>query len=741
MITVTNTAPTNTLTPLASPVVDSAQTTQATAQGTASQDGFSSALNGQLNLAAPSTTSAEVTNAALLVTTADLAATVTSAVTASVDMPAVDASVMADSAGMSEKDTAILSTVTDTLKFITSGAKLGDTLPAGQTIQLPNVNLSNTLTQQTVQAAVNQAVTQTQVTTPANILAKQVTPVQVVTDSVIDTDASKVVAPVLAAINSSSEHDVGLHTISVQHPAQTASLLQNNTSPNTLQNQLVAQSNTGQSNGAILTAQQNMVAQQEVSDSMMSQLADDAKATSQAQSPLVTPLQTITTKQTTLATEMAQHQAVVNQQHAVVLAQTPVITESTQQNALNQGVAQATVDAALVAQQTLQNASNNAAQNTQIETSLKTTKEVAETIVADTVNLTGLTGENVIVLPENPVVMPLLGELQTPKSSPDINDQNVQQTVVDNTLIPDTLVAMQMTPQVIAQDAPVDQATSDMIFDKGSDNSNASDKVTTLTSAKTLLMDAVASRNNSGDAGNGNQNSNTPQNASLNQDKSLNQSIDNKQNLDAKSFASLLTTEKADVISVSSTDKATPQALNAAVNKLVQDVKADVAPITRPLSHPQWNEDLGERIVWMNSRGISSAEIKMNPENMGPISVRIDMNQDQATIAFTAQNSAVRDALEASLPKLREMLSAQQVNLADVSVSQQSTSNSDSGRSAFAQATADMSNGQGNRQNAPEVDSEGNVIASNATNETVDEFANGQVISTNGTNGLLSLYA
>ena len=147
----------------------------------------------------------------------------------------------------------------------------------------------------------------------------------------------------------------------------------------------------------------------------------------------------------------------------------------------------------------------------------------------------------------------------------------------------------------------------------------------------------------------------------------------------------------------------------------------------------------------MTNRGISSAEIKMNPQNMGPITVRIDMNQDQATIAFTAQNSEVRTALEASIPKLREMLSSQQVTLAEVNVSQQSTSN-DSGRSQqqTAQMMADASaNGQGNRHANQELDAQGNPVIGNNNAEgiSVDEFANGQIIETNGTNGLLSIYA
>jgi len=58
----------------------------------------------------------------------------------------------------------------------------------------------------------------------------------------------------------------------------------------------------------------------------------------------------------------------------------------------------------------------------------------------------------------------------------------------------------------------------------------------------------------------------------------------------------------------------------------------------------------------MNNKSISAAEIKLNPAHLGPISVRIDVNQDQATIMFTAQHADVKEAIEASIPKLREML-------------------------------------------------------------------------------------
>jgi flagellar hook-length control protein FliK len=104
------------------------------------------------------------------------------------------------------------------------------------------------------------------------------------------------------------------------------------------------------------------------------------------------------------------------------------------------------------------------------------------------------------------------------------------------------------------------------------------------------------------------------------------------------------------------------------------DNRAEMPAMSKPLAHPGWNEELGERIVWMSAKDLSAAEIKLNPQHLGPISVRIEINNDQATIAFTAQHAAVRDALEASLPKLREMMSDQQINLANVDISQNPSS-------------------------------------------------------------------
>ncbi|MFN2308640.1 MAG: flagellar hook-length control protein FliK [Gammaproteobacteria bacterium] len=91
-----------------------------------------------------------------------------------------------------------------------------------------------------------------------------------------------------------------------------------------------------------------------------------------------------------------------------------------------------------------------------------------------------------------------------------------------------------------------------------------------------------------------------------------------------------------------------------------------------PFRQPGWDQALSERVMWVANQKFQMAEIKMNPPQLGPIEVRVQVQQDQTQISFTAHNAAVRDALEAALPRLREMFNASGQNLVDVNVSQHS---------------------------------------------------------------------
>jgi len=94
--------------------------------------------------------------------------------------------------------------------------------------------------------------------------------------------------------------------------------------------------------------------------------------------------------------------------------------------------------------------------------------------------------------------------------------------------------------------------------------------------------------------------------------------------------------------------------------------------VNTPLAQGNWDQALGERIQWMVNRNIQGAQIKLNPAQLGPMEVRIQVHNDQASIQFSSAHSVVREALEAALPRLRDMFDASAVELVDVDVSGQS---------------------------------------------------------------------
>ena len=93
--------------------------------------------------------------------------------------------------------------------------------------------------------------------------------------------------------------------------------------------------------------------------------------------------------------------------------------------------------------------------------------------------------------------------------------------------------------------------------------------------------------------------------------------------------------------------------------------------VNTPLAQGNWDQALGERIQWMVNQKMQGAQIRLNPAQLGPMEVRIQVQNDQASIQFNSAHSVVREALEAALPRLRDMFDASGVELVNVDVSGQ----------------------------------------------------------------------
>ncbi len=144
--------------------------------------------------------------------------------------------------------------------------------------------------------------------------------------------------------------------------------------------------------------------------------------------------------------------------------------------------------------------------------------------------------------------------------------------------------------------------------------------------------------------------------------------------------------------------------------------------IAVPLQQSGWDHAMGERVVWMARSNVQQAQIHLNPRELGPIEIKISVQNDQTHVNFVAHHATTRDAIEAALPRLREMLGEQGLNLGQADVSQHSFG--DSQRQA---AVADQGRGLNNGPNA-EVDAndEADVAASHTSrisSNAVDYFA------------------
>jgi len=89
------------------------------------------------------------------------------------------------------------------------------------------------------------------------------------------------------------------------------------------------------------------------------------------------------------------------------------------------------------------------------------------------------------------------------------------------------------------------------------------------------------------------------------------------------------------------------------------------------LDSPAWSKDFGQHVIRLAIAGQPTAEIHLNPPDLGPIKVLIDMRGAETTLQFSAEHATTRDALEASLPRLREIFAAGGINLAHADVDDQ----------------------------------------------------------------------
>jgi len=98
--------------------------------------------------------------------------------------------------------------------------------------------------------------------------------------------------------------------------------------------------------------------------------------------------------------------------------------------------------------------------------------------------------------------------------------------------------------------------------------------------------------------------------------------------------------------------------------------QTQMAPLN--LGQNAWESNLGSRLQMMIGQNVQSAEIRLDPPELGALDIKIKVTNDVASVNITSAHTQVREALESAVPRLREMFAESGLSLGDVNVRQES---------------------------------------------------------------------
>ncbi|PSN08027.1 flagellar hook-length control protein FliK [Siccibacter turicensis] len=112
----------------------------------------------------------------------------------------------------------------------------------------------------------------------------------------------------------------------------------------------------------------------------------------------------------------------------------------------------------------------------------------------------------------------------------------------------------------------------------------------------------------------------------------------------------------------------------ASVNTTTAQVATPVVPhINAQLGTPEWQSSVSQHITLFTRQGQQTAELRLNPENLGSVHISLKIDDNQAQLQMVSPHSHVRSALEAALPVLRTQLAENGIQLGQSSISSESS--------------------------------------------------------------------
>ncbi|PWF63850.1 flagellar hook-length control protein [Shewanella sp. BC20] len=348
----------------------------------------------------------------------------------------------------------------------------------------------------------------------------------------------------------------------------------------------------------------------------------------------------------------------------------PVASQAAGQNTVQ-------ITAQLLQQQaSQQNAADVDAAVTVAETDTQGTSVDDPHLIDDAALLTGLRSEKFVKPPENHILPiegePVLGGKELGTTDIGAKAINVSTQPADKVLAPQSMMS-----QVVDNQTPIKAANasaSDVLTTNAATAANTNDlntlgtNVATNVSAATAIDPSLTADN--------------PSRAEISAGFLLK---------DAKLAVTLDAQQDSQVAALSSGSEETGSEFKPVEFKAVSSLHSLATPATQRQDIPQvqlslrqgvetqnqmqemiqrFSPVMKQQLVTMVSQGIQQAEIRLDPPELGHMLVKVQVHGDQTQVQFHVTQSQTRDVVEQAIPRLRELLQEQGMQLADSHVSQ-----------------------------------------------------------------------
>jgi len=100
-----------------------------------------------------------------------------------------------------------------------------------------------------------------------------------------------------------------------------------------------------------------------------------------------------------------------------------------------------------------------------------------------------------------------------------------------------------------------------------------------------------------------------------------------------------------------------------------QKIEAPQIPVRTPVMQPGWADEVGSRMLLMTGKNLAKAELILTPPHLGRVEISLSVTGERASAHFVTATPDAREALEQSLPRLREVMAQAGIDLNQVNIS------------------------------------------------------------------------